>query len=170
MSLLTLEVTFICLRKVFGSGGQVVLFSVVFSTRGESLPLWVQPHPVKSECFSWQRPASVPLTTVVFPLGPFQQDGVGTRCQKTQKQAASWVQSGKLPYILTSTRQLHSRSGPEQRTGRKPAHIPVTEQGGFILTLALSIFRLFLHWGKHLQVTHTLSQGADHFSSKNQHV
>lgn len=57
------------------------------------------------ECCSWQRPAFVPLTAVVFPLGPFQQDGVGIRCQMTQKQSESWVQSGELPYILRSTKQ-----------------------------------------------------------------
>lgn len=170
MSLLTLEVIFICLRKVFGSGGQVVLFSIVFSTRGESLPLWVQPHPVKSECFSQQRPASVPLSTWSFPWAPSNRMewAHGAKRPRNRRQAESRVEKYLTSWLPPD--RCTPRSELEQRAGRKPAHIPITEQDGFILTLALSIFRLFLHWGKHLQVTHTLSQGTDHFSSKNQHV
>lgn len=40
MSLLTLEVIFISSRKVLAGPGQVLLFSVAFSTRGERLLPW----------------------------------------------------------------------------------------------------------------------------------
>lgn len=126
---------------------------------------------LQSQCFSWQWPASVPLSTVVIPLGPFQQDGVGTQVPNDPERggelSAEWKTTFHPSIHQTAARSLQ---WPEQQTGRKPAHVPSMEQGECILTLALSIFRLFLHRGKHLQVTLALSQGADHFSSKNQHV
>lgn len=122
---------------------------------------------LQSQCFSWPLPASVPLTTVIFPLGPFQQDGVGTQVpndpERGSELRAEWKTTFHPGIHQTATCSLQ---WPEQQTGRKPAHVPSTEQGEFILTLALSIFRLFLHRGKHLQVTHALSQGADYFSSR----
>lgn len=126
---------------------------------------------LRSQCFSWPWPASVPLTTVVFPLGPFQQDAVGTQVpndpERGSELSAEWKTTFHPGIHQTAT---HSPQRPKQQTGRKPAHVPSTEQGEFILTLALSIFRLFLHRGKHLQGMHVLSQGADYSSSKNQHV
>lgn len=81
----------------------------------------------------------------------------------TQKQEASGVQNGNLPYILTSTQtaRLHMQGGLKNSRGRKPAYVHIMEQCEFILTVEFSIFRLFLHCGKHLQVIHALSQGAD---------
>lgn len=139
-------------------------------TRGESPPPRVQPRPAKA-VFFLAVASFCALTTVVFPLGPFQQDAVGTQVpndpERGSELSAEWKTTFHPGIHQTAT---HSPQWPEQQTGRKPAHVPSTEQGEFILTLALSIFRLFLRRGKHLQVMHVLSQGADYFSSKNQHV
>lgn len=51
----------------------------VCSLSGEKALLPGSSRVLQSQCFSWQWPASVPLSTVVVPLGPFQQDGVGTQ-------------------------------------------------------------------------------------------
>lgn len=135
---------------------------------GESPPPWMESHPVKSEwreCCSWRSSAFVPLTTVVFALGPFQQDGVGIRVTNDPEAGGEW----RTEWKTTLCPDIHPNSstaqaeGLKNSTGRKPAYVHITEQCEFILTVEFSIFRLFLHRGKHLQVIHALSQGADLF-------
>lgn len=140
----------------------------VCSLPGEKARLPGSSRVLQSQCFSWQWPASVPLSTVVVPLGPFQQDGVGTQVPNDPERGGELSAEWKTTFHPGIHRTAAcSPPRPEQQTGRKPAHVPSTEQGECLLTLALSIFRLFLRRGKHLQVTLALSQGADRFSSKN---
>ena len=84
---------------------------------------------LQSQCFSWPWPASVPLTTVVFPLGPFQQDGVGTEVpndpERGSELRAEWKTTFHPGIHQTATCSLQR---PEQQTGRKPAHVPSTDR------------------------------------------
>lgn len=66
------------------------------------------------------------------------------------------------PDIHPNSPTAHA-AGLKNSPGRKPAYVHITEQCEFILTVEFSIFRLFLHCGKHLQVIHALSEGADLF-------
>lgn len=142
---------------------------------GKSPPLWIESHPVKSdwrECCSWQSPAFVPLTTVVFPLGPFQQDGVGMRVPNDPEAGGEWCTEWKT----TLYPDIHPNSAAPQAqdlkngTGRKPAYVQITNSVNSFSQLN------FLYLGSSFITGNTCGSFVlclkvlISFSSRNQHI
>lgn len=125
----------------------------MLSTRGAPAP-WAEAHPVKPEqpvCCSWQRPAFVPFTTVVFAWGPFQQDDVGKRMPSDPDTG------GQLSAERGTTFHPDShQTAPHAAPGSKPAP-GASGSRTSSFSSRVSIFRRFLHQGKHLRATHPLS-------------
>lgn len=114
----------------------------------------------------------MPLASLGFPLGPFQQDSVGRHVPNNPETDGQPVQRGV--HCLTS-RQPPNGLAPltvtRSSTGQNPAGILTTKRGEFLLTVGWSMFRFFLHGGKHLwPLVLCLKVLTRFFSSRNQHI
>ena len=105
MSLLTLEVIFLCPRK-WRWASCTWLMCVLYqawkpASQGPAVSCRVS-------VFLGSGQLLCPCPPWSFPWVPSNRMEWAHKCQMTQKEAVSWVQSGKLPSILAFTRQPHA--------------------------------------------------------------